>query len=89
MLMKIDFLCLQLDCMDQKDPVLEEEVKYRYYTVIQLYRRSYLQDNAQRYLIFLSLAVTMGGNSYPAIGDGFIVVHIVCCLKNRKKLPIT
>ncbi|XP_008784808.2 trafficking protein particle complex II-specific subunit 120 homolog [Phoenix dactylifera] len=39
---------LLLDRMDQKDPVLEEEVKYRYYTVIQLYRRSYLQDNAQR-----------------------------------------
>lgn len=34
--------------MDHKDPLLEEEVKYRYYNVIQLYRRSYLQDNAQR-----------------------------------------
>ncbi|KAG6494566.1 hypothetical protein ZIOFF_042324 [Zingiber officinale] len=39
---------LLLDRMDYKDPVLEEEVKYRYYTAIQLYRRSYLQDNAQR-----------------------------------------
>ncbi|XP_042405177.1 trafficking protein particle complex II-specific subunit 120 homolog isoform X1 [Zingiber officinale] len=39
---------LLLDQMDYKDPVLEEEVKYRYYTAIQLYRRSYLQDNAQR-----------------------------------------
>ncbi|KAG1326626.1 hypothetical protein COCNU_01G005600 [Cocos nucifera] len=57
MLMKIDFLCLQLDCMDQKDPVLEEEVKYRYYTVIQLYRRSYLQDNAQRYCWSRKLSV--------------------------------
>ncbi|WOK96277.1 trafficking protein particle complex II-specific subunit [Canna indica] len=37
-----------LDRMDHKDPVLEDEVKFRYYNVIQLYRRSYLQDNAQR-----------------------------------------
>ncbi|URE36546.1 hypothetical protein MUK42_05270 [Musa troglodytarum] len=39
---------LLVDRMDHKDPLLEEEVKYRYYNVIQLYRRSYLQDNAQR-----------------------------------------
>ncbi|XP_072977838.1 trafficking protein particle complex II-specific subunit 120 homolog [Typha angustifolia] len=39
---------LLVDRMDQKDPVLEEEVKYRYYSVIQLYRRAFLQDNAQR-----------------------------------------
>jgi hypothetical protein len=37
--------------MGQSDPVLEDEVKYRYYTIIQLYRRATLQDNAQRYLI--------------------------------------
>jgi hypothetical protein len=35
--------------MGQSDPVLEDEVKYRYYTIIQLYRRATLQDNAQRY----------------------------------------
>ncbi|XP_020576214.1 trafficking protein particle complex II-specific subunit 120 homolog isoform X2 [Phalaenopsis equestris] len=34
--------------MDERDSLLEEEVKYRYYSVIQLYKRSYLQDNAQR-----------------------------------------
>ncbi|KAF7017202.1 hypothetical protein CFC21_030675 [Triticum aestivum] len=34
--------------MGQSDPVLEDEVKYRYYTIIQLYRRATLQDNAQR-----------------------------------------
>lgn len=39
---------LLMDRAGQKDPVLEEEVRYRYYTVIQLYRRSFLQDNAQR-----------------------------------------
>ncbi|XP_028548726.1 trafficking protein particle complex II-specific subunit 120 homolog [Dendrobium catenatum] len=39
---------LLVDRMDERDSLLEEEVKYRYYTVIQLYKRSYLQDNAQR-----------------------------------------
>lgn len=39
---------LLVDRMDERDPVLEEEAKHRYYTVIQLYKRSYLQDNAQR-----------------------------------------
>lgn len=40
--------------MGQQDPAMEDEVKYRYYTVIQLYRRAFLQDNAQRYLYLLS-----------------------------------
>ncbi|KAK8958426.1 hypothetical protein KSP40_PGU002955 [Platanthera guangdongensis] len=39
---------LLVDRMDERDSLLEEETKYRYYTVIQLYKRSYLQDNAQR-----------------------------------------
>ncbi|OEL21859.1 Trafficking protein particle complex II-specific subunit 120-like protein [Dichanthelium oligosanthes] len=39
---------LVADRMGQSDPVLEDEVKYRYYTIIQLYRRATLQDNAQR-----------------------------------------
>ncbi|KQJ83412.1 hypothetical protein BRADI_5g14830v3 [Brachypodium distachyon] len=39
---------LVVDRMGQSDPVLEDEVKYRYYTIIQLYRRATLQDNAQR-----------------------------------------
>ncbi|KAM0859228.1 hypothetical protein ACQ4PT_047340 [Festuca glaucescens] len=39
---------LVVDRMGQNDPVLEDEVKYRYYTIIQLYRRATLQDNAQR-----------------------------------------
>ncbi|KAL6997767.1 hypothetical protein U1Q18_007892 [Sarracenia purpurea var. burkii] len=34
--------------MGQKDPVLEEEVKYRYNSVILHYRKSFIQDNAQR-----------------------------------------
>nr|CAB3487547.1 unnamed protein product [Digitaria exilis] len=38
----------EVDRMGQSDPVLEDEVKYRYYTIIQLYRRATLQDNAQR-----------------------------------------
>ncbi|RZC48701.1 hypothetical protein C5167_017127 [Papaver somniferum] len=39
---------LLMDRMGQKDPVLEEEVKYRYNTVIVHYRKSFMQDNAQR-----------------------------------------
>uniref|UniRef100_A0A0D9W6U2 Uncharacterized protein n=1 Tax=Leersia perrieri TaxID=77586 RepID=A0A0D9W6U2_9ORYZ len=39
---------LVVDRMDESDPVLEDEVKFRYYTIIQLYRRATLQDNAQR-----------------------------------------
>ncbi|ONM16162.1 Trafficking protein particle complex II-specific subunit 120-like protein [Zea mays] len=39
---------LVVDRMGQSDPILEDEVKYRYYTIIQLYRRATLQDNAQR-----------------------------------------
>ncbi|MQL91900.1 hypothetical protein Taro_024515 [Colocasia esculenta] len=39
---------LLVDRMDLRDPTLEEEVKYRYYSVVQLYRRAFLQDNAQR-----------------------------------------
>ncbi|OVA11581.1 TRAPP II complex [Macleaya cordata] len=39
---------LLMDRMGQKDPVLEEEVKYRYNTVILHYRKSCMQDNAQR-----------------------------------------
>jgi hypothetical protein len=40
---------LVVDRMAESDPVLEDEVKFRYYTIIQLYRRATLQDNAQRY----------------------------------------
>lgn len=36
--------------MGLKDPVIEEEVKYRYNSVIVHYRKSFIQDNAQRYL---------------------------------------
>lgn len=39
---------LLLDRMGQKDPVLEEEVRYRYNSVISHYRKSFIQDNAQR-----------------------------------------
>ncbi|XP_058086047.1 trafficking protein particle complex II-specific subunit 120 homolog isoform X2 [Magnolia sinica] len=39
---------LLIDRVGNKDPVLEEEVRYRYYNVIQLYRRSFIQDNVQR-----------------------------------------
>ncbi|GFP83312.1 trafficking protein particle complex ii-specific subunit 120 homolog [Phtheirospermum japonicum] len=39
---------LLIDRMGQKDPVLEDEVKYRYNIVIQHYRKSFIQDNAQR-----------------------------------------
>ncbi|KAJ3679495.1 hypothetical protein LUZ60_017506 [Juncus effusus] len=39
---------LLVDKTGERDPTMEDEVKYRYYTVIQLYRRTFLQDNAQR-----------------------------------------
>ncbi|KAL2548618.1 Trafficking protein particle complex II-specific subunit protein [Forsythia ovata] len=39
---------LLIDRMGQKDPVLEEEVKYRYNSVILHYKKSFIQDNAQR-----------------------------------------
>ncbi|XP_042059959.1 trafficking protein particle complex II-specific subunit 120 homolog [Salvia splendens] len=39
---------LLMDRMGQKDPVLEDEVKYRYNSVILHYRKSFIQDNAQR-----------------------------------------
>ncbi|PSS17745.1 Trafficking protein particle complex II-specific subunit like [Actinidia chinensis var. chinensis] len=39
---------LLVDRMGQKDPVLEDEVKYRYNNVILHYRKSFIQDNAQR-----------------------------------------
>lgn len=52
--------------MGQSDPVMEDEVKYRYYTIIQLYRRATLQDNAQRYWIdVLSFLNCMYG--YPLL----------------------
>ncbi|CAO2825866.1 unnamed protein product [Amaranthus hypochondriacus] len=37
-----------MDRIGQRDPVLEDEVKYRYNSVIQHYRKSFVQDNAQR-----------------------------------------
>ncbi|GAB4854633.1 hypothetical protein Ancab_023216 [Ancistrocladus abbreviatus] len=39
---------LLMDQMDRRDPVLEDEVKYRYNSVILHYRKSFIQDNAQR-----------------------------------------
>ncbi|KAG6420395.1 hypothetical protein SASPL_116921 [Salvia splendens] len=39
---------LLMDRMGHKDPVLEDEVKYRYNSVILHYRKSFIQDNAQR-----------------------------------------
>ncbi|XP_017258151.1 trafficking protein particle complex II-specific subunit 120 homolog isoform X2 [Daucus carota subsp. sativus] len=39
---------LLIDRMGQKDPAVEDEVKYRYNSVILHYRKSFIQDNAQR-----------------------------------------
>ncbi|XAR69415.1 hypothetical protein NMG60_11000983 [Bertholletia excelsa] len=39
---------LLIDRIGQKDPVLEDEVRYRYNSVILHYRKSFIQDNAQR-----------------------------------------
>lgn len=43
-----DVCALLMDKAVQKDPVIEEEVKYRYNSVIVHYRKSFTQDNAQR-----------------------------------------
>lgn len=51
---RVTFLCFffllfyKMDKEVQKDPVIEEEVKYRYNSVIVHYRKSFIQDNAQR-----------------------------------------
>ncbi|KAF3628736.1 Trafficking protein particle complex II-specific subunit -like protein [Capsicum annuum] len=39
---------LLIDQMGQRDQVLDDEVKYRYNNVILHYRKSFIQDNAQR-----------------------------------------
>ncbi|GAB2273817.1 hypothetical protein Dimus_039051 [Dionaea muscipula] len=39
---------LLMDRMGQRDPVLEDEVKYRFNSVTLHYRKSFIQDNAQR-----------------------------------------
>ncbi|XP_021769408.1 trafficking protein particle complex II-specific subunit 120 homolog isoform X1 [Chenopodium quinoa] len=39
---------LMMDRIGQRDPVLEDEVKYRYNSVIVHYRKSFIQDNSQR-----------------------------------------
>ncbi|XP_024995624.1 trafficking protein particle complex II-specific subunit 120 homolog [Cynara cardunculus var. scolymus] len=39
---------LLMDKAVQRDPIIEEEVKYRYNSVILHYRKSFIQDNAQR-----------------------------------------
>ncbi|XP_074312841.1 trafficking protein particle complex II-specific subunit 120 homolog [Silene latifolia] len=39
---------LLMDRMGQSDPALEDEVRYRYNSVILHYRKSFIQDNAQR-----------------------------------------
>lgn len=39
--------------MGQNDPALEDEVKFRYDSVILHYRKSFIQDNAQRYIFIL------------------------------------
>ncbi|CAK7353844.1 unnamed protein product [Dovyalis caffra] len=39
---------LLIDRIGQKDPALEEEVRYRYSSVILHYKKSFIQENAQR-----------------------------------------
>lgn len=43
--------------MGQRDQVLDDEVKYRYNSVILHYRKSFIQDNAQRYISFFQSLV--------------------------------
>lgn len=48
------FFCFpyhQVDRMGQKDIAVEDEVRYRYNSVIVHYRKSFIQDNAQRYMM--------------------------------------
>lgn len=43
----------QIDRMGQQDPAVEDEVKYRYNSVILHYRKSFIQENAQRYICLM------------------------------------
>lgn len=52
-------LCCQLDRIDQKDPVIVEEVKYRYKNVILHYRKSFIQENAQRYPFLIAVCSSL------------------------------
>lgn len=40
--------------MGQKDIAIEDEVRYRYNSVIVHYRKSFIQENAQRYMSIYS-----------------------------------
>ncbi|KAK3021247.1 hypothetical protein RJ639_047519 [Escallonia herrerae] len=69
---------LQMDRMGQKDPALEEEVKYRYNSVILHYRKSFIQDNAQRRelakeVVELLTAVADGAKSLIDASDRLIL----------------
>ncbi|KAG0455497.1 hypothetical protein HPP92_024789 [Vanilla planifolia] len=69
---------LMVDRMDEKDSLVEEEVKFRYYSVIQLYRRSQLQDNAQRQGIVkeavdLLMHASDGANSLIDVSDHLVL----------------
>lgn len=51
-----------MDRVSQLDRRTEEDIKYRYYDVIQLYRKSFVQDNAQRLIeipIYQYLSLSM------------------------------
>jgi hypothetical protein len=57
--------------MGQSDPALEDEEKYRYYTIIQLYRRATLQGDAQRYCFLHAVAFFISAcKSRPLVAYG-------------------
>lgn len=75
--------------MGQQDPAMEDEVKYRYYTVIQLYRRAFLQDNAQRYRYILSTYCSEQVITLPGSLDCMTIFTSTCHSFLEQKLCIT
>lgn len=51
------FICYQIDRIGHSDQVLEDEVRYRYSSVILHYRKSFIQEHAQRYLNPFSVSI--------------------------------
>ncbi|KAL8133898.1 hypothetical protein AgCh_009095 [Apium graveolens] len=54
----------EIDRMAQQDSSVEDEVRYRYNSVILYYRKSFIQENTQRYICLLSSYGTRGYMSF-------------------------
>lgn len=59
--------------MGQKDPAIEGEVKYRYNSVILHYRKSFIQDNAQRYFFSFQIFLRIVFGVIGLISDNCLI----------------